>query len=344
MSGKCGFCNANTSDKRSKYVLCCFCGENFHLKCSKISQQFFDLVKKEGALWSCETCKSKKSSESIDAEFSTQAKSKKSVTLNSRKSSMIPIPCDSSRKTAQVDDLISDLKLLKIELKNEIENVKKLEIERHLKFYSEKLDDGLAKIKINEDMSTEIFNLKLNNEVLSKEVEILKGIVNVIDQERIENNIEIRGIPVINECSDFEVLKAVAQEINVDIREDDIKDIYRTRKTKETDDRQSTIIVKFNHFGKKQQFKQSAKFLKTDKKDFKKLNQKLKVFVNDHLTTFNKALLYEAKQFAKLNNYKYVWVKNNMIFIKISHNAIPIHVKSFKDVKAKPILLQNLFN
>lgn len=56
------------------------------------------------------------------------------------------------------------------------------------------------------------------------------------------------------------------------------------------------------------------------------------IYINEMLCSANKKLLFDTKIFAKNNNFKYVWVRDGMIFIRKSDNQKYFVIKDFTDL------------
>ena len=66
-----------------------------------------------------------------------------------------------------------------------------------------------------------------------------------------------------------------------------------------------------------------------------KINRAFKdnpVFVNEHLTVRNKTLLQETKSFAKMKNFKFVWVNDNRILMRKTENSKILRIRDQTDL------------
>lgn len=45
------------------------------------------------------------------------------------------------------------------------------------------------------------------------------------------------------------------------------------------------------------------------------------LFINEHLTSSNKILLNKAKEVAKIRNYRYIWVKEGVVYARKEDRA-----------------------
>lgn len=340
MSSTCETCHCNLNEKRSKYLKCIACNLLFHFKCSGIDDQCYNQVKNGVVFWKCDPCK-KINDLKVTNDPIQKQKSKKD--LRPRKSSLIPVPIEINKKNEH-DVLVNELKTLKMELVAEIKKVREMEIEKHLTYFSEKFDENLSNMKNNEVMSIDIQKLKCENESLCKEVDILRSLLNDVLQKNNENNIDIRGIPAIKDFDEKEIFCSIAKEISCPIQKESVVAIYRSGIDDVKSRKQSSIIVKFKSFEDKQKFQNSAKSFKSSNKKIGINNTNYTLFVNDHLTPMNKILLYETKQYAKIQNYQFTWVKNSNIYLKKDTNSVPVCIKRFKDISAYPVPFHKLFN
>jgi hypothetical protein len=57
-----------------------------------------------------------------------------------------------------------------------------------------------------------------------------------------------------------------------------------------------------------------------------------KVFINQQLTWYKRRLLYNCKEFAKYNCYKFAWACYSTIFLKKDENSLPLKIESDFDL------------
>lgn len=57
-----------------------------------------------------------------------------------------------------------------------------------------------------------------------------------------------------------------------------------------------------------------------------------RVFVNEHLTVFNKTLLMKSKALAREKTFRFVWVKHGKIFVRKNDTSASFIVKTEKDL------------
>lgn len=57
-----------------------------------------------------------------------------------------------------------------------------------------------------------------------------------------------------------------------------------------------------------------------------------RLFINEHLTSYTKKLLKNAKDTAKTKFFKYVWVREGCVYIRKDDTARVIRISSLDDV------------
>lgn len=59
------------------------------------------------------------------------------------------------------------------------------------------------------------------------------------------------------------------------------------------------------------------------------------IFINEHLSYGTKLILKQAKDMAKQNGFKYVWVRDGRVLVRKSDRSSVISISSDDDVKTK---------
>jgi hypothetical protein len=57
-----------------------------------------------------------------------------------------------------------------------------------------------------------------------------------------------------------------------------------------------------------------------------------KIFINQKLTSCQKTLLYNTKEFAKQYNFKFTWIHRSQILLKKDETSKPIYIRSVEDL------------
>lgn len=58
-----------------------------------------------------------------------------------------------------------------------------------------------------------------------------------------------------------------------------------------------------------------------------------RIFINDSLTSYNRALFKEASKLKSSHHYKYLWIRNSSILMRKSDGKPVIRIDSFEDLQ-----------
>lgn len=156
-------------------------------------------------------------------------------------------------------------------------------------------------------------------------------------------NIEIIGIPETKSEDCQAIVKAVAAVAGIQSEDGDIQTAHRVPSKKGT---HRPIIACLATRALKTSWIQKLRKIKNlSAKDVHSSFPQSRVYVNEHLSSYFKSLLYETKNYAKENGYKYVWVSDQKILMRKDAGLKSIRIKNAGDLKCilptEPILTAN---
>ncbi|XP_059045767.1 uncharacterized protein LOC131841464 [Achroia grisella] len=255
--------------------------------------------------------------------------------------------------------IIKDLNNLKeqtLELKTEVNNIRKdysdiktsymkldrrqnethkeiATIQKALQFTCEQQDECTKKfekmsntIKSVDCFEEEINNLKLQNRQLI-------STINTNEQRNRQLNIEIVGVPEFtNENIKDSVIKIV-NRLGMDIQASDVLQVNRITPKIKLQGRSRVIVAKLNSKLLKDNIISRARKTRLTTKDIDLPGEQKHIFINEHLTPYNKQLLKKSKDLAKVKKYQFVWIKNGSIFIRKDDTAHAIQIFTEEDLK-----------
>lgn len=221
--------------------------------------------------------------------------------------------------------LVSDVS----ELKTQLLSVQTMntEMDRSMNYINEKHEDIIGKVVTLEKQITQ------NDECMCQ---IQKQIQDLQYQTR-QATIEIRNIPV-KETENTEDLiatvKNVGKALNRNIDTLGLRDIYRLPGKPGLC---RPIVAEFRCVNTRNDFLSAARKFNKERSLHDKLNtqsigiegDKKPVYVDEHLPSTVKKLLYETRQFAKVNNYS-SWYSNGRILLRKDPAEKPLVIKSEK--------------
>lgn len=154
-------------------------------------------------------------------------------------------------------------------------------------------------------------------EARTKEVALLSGSIEKVETKAEElahqsatDFLDIQGIPEdVLSAPDTGVL-SLATEIGCDLSSSDFDCSVDYKNSK------PTIEVKFKSREKRRNFLLAGKRFNREKKRAVFGSTSCKIFVNEHLTSDQKKLLYNTKLFARENNYNFAWFCNGVVHLK----------------------------
>lgn len=194
-------------------------------------------------------------------------------------------------------------------------------------------------------LTNNILHLESERESMLSEVAELKSILQSVRAENIRNeqwvrrsNLQINGVPQREGENLFQVIRNLANKtgfaLNIDA---DIDFVTRIAIKNGSDSKKpKPIIVKFQARYKKDEFLSAVrkfKNLKAGDLGFSGAPASERIYVNDHLSTYNRSLLQKAKTTAREKNYAYCWVRNCTIMVRRSDKSPVIHITSEENLK-----------
>lgn len=171
-----------------------------------------------------------------------------------------------------------------------------------------KLDTLAIKVKKleikDEQREVEIQEIQEENKQLRKKIENL-------EQYSRRSNLIISGVPLKKEEKIKEIIKKLAEKWDIDLHDYDIMAAHRLRTKTNIPD----IIVKVNNRDLIGQFIQKSKRKQITSENIN-LDVALPIYCSEHLTPYNKSLLYWAKKLKREGLVKFVWVKDGVVMVR----------------------------
>lgn len=265
------------------------------------------------AAWRCPECKNTLSSPVQNKGILSNPK----TSLESLQDQLLQI----SIKLAPLTQLVEDVK----SIKSEITNLQSSVSMAHdlIANFTAAITSLEQRVKSVEETAEAIPHLQAKLNSITEELREK-------DQWARTNNIEVKGIPLKQKENLYEIIFKISTVIEHPINKDDIN--YIARIPSHYGKKEKSIVVSFHSRYKKEDFvaaSRKSKNLTLSKLGFSGSNN---VFVNDHLTAFNKALLNKTKLAAKEANFEYVWVKHCKILVRKNSTSQILSVKTEKDL------------
>lgn len=304
------------------YVICkAGCKGYYHFECTNVKESTYKkMTQKDKKEWKCTTCRA-------------TAKQHEAQNKNRKNSSADIAPGGSQGiKELNINDELIDERSLLIQLNNNVVKLTKnfnditeemKELKESVQFQSVKYDEILEEIR-------GLKELKANQVKFEDKLIKLEDRVNELEQYSRSRNLEIKGV---QECAN-ENLKQVIVNIGNKIGvgqtvESDIDIVHRVGNMNNKTPKD--IIVQFKSRVCRNTFliKRKERILS---KDVTRGLEDSIVYINEHLTPYNKQLFWQTKIKSKEKDYKYVWSKDGKIFTRKRENERAFRIRNEDDL------------
>ncbi|XP_077989357.1 uncharacterized protein LOC144443689 [Glandiceps talaboti] len=152
------------------------------------------------------------------------------------------------------------------------------------------------------------------------------------DQYSRRENIEIHGIPEIQDERTDDITLAVLQPIYPGITINDIQVTHRIGKQQQDRRRHRPIIVRFVNRRIRDKVYKDRKRMKhttTDKLGYETKNN---IYINENLTSRKRNLMKKANDRRKTLNYKFLWTQNGNIYTRKDQSSMSVVIRNEADL------------
>lgn len=168
-----------------------------------------------------------------------------------------------------------------------------------------------SKIK---DLSNENLYLKTQLKNINCEFDRYK-------QQALNSNLEIAGVPVTENESPVRIAETIFSHLGIQ-NETVIKHAYRKKTYKTRAGLPPTIIVHIENKGIRDQILKRKRQQTLDTSILDNSSSKRLLYINEHLTDFNKYIFKRAKDLRRCGIIVGSWVRNGYIIIKEKENSV----------------------
>ncbi len=159
-------------------------------------------------------------------------------------------------------------------------------------------------------------NSKLSDDIrtIFNDMDYTMGKVQQLEQKTLSNNIEISGVPAMENEDLTEVLHRLFEHADYQFSDATIKDAYRKKPNKKSG-LPGVVIATFDCLANKTCFMKKIKG-KQLTSEFISSSHCRPIYINDHLSRVNKYLFYLARCMRRKGDIKYVWIDNGKVLVK----------------------------
>lgn len=174
--------------------------------------------------------------------------------------------------------------------------------------FGQQLKDLVSSIT---ELKIENKQIKEENLMLKKEVSNLSHRVNILEQSSLDCHFEIAGVPECKNEICINTVQKITAKLGINVP---LNDVFRI--PSKVLDKPRKISACCNSVQDKRKILELAKKEKLVAKDIDFNWKDTALYFNEQMTTTYRKLFFKAKTVAKEKKYKYVWFKNNRIFVK----------------------------
>ena len=190
---------------------------------------------------------------------------------------------------------------------NEETKISQIKVTESLDALSKKIDELETEIK-NKDEKIQLLENRV--EILEEEKESQGKEIDDLEQYSRRNCLLLHGVVKTNaECTDDIIIKTCAEELGIDVKQEDLDRSHRLGKVKRNDNKPRPIIVKFARYAVRNKVFSNKKKLKGKK-----------LLITESLTVYRMKLLDEARQKYGVRN---VWTYDGRVMYK-ENNEISV--------------------
>ncbi|XP_063634809.1 uncharacterized protein LOC134805431 [Cydia splendana] len=233
-------------------------------------------------------------------------------------------------------DVKADLNSLRLdyaEIKNSLEttNTKQNELSQTLSevrtsldFFSDRQDKLEKRVESAEKyIDTQKKGAHSFLDVKKSVIELQLQLNDYQQRERI-NNLEITGLPEHAAENLMDIMIAIAKISGVTLSKDDIEHVNRVKPRQTVEGRPRAVIAKL---------KKRSKNRGITTEDIELPGGRKPIYINEHLTPVNKALLKKTRDAAADKHYEFVWTKNCQILARKNQGAPALHLRTEEDLR-----------
>lgn len=334
-SVKCLECSSDVTEMQTLFK-CDVCSNNFHPRCVGIHGQHLTRALNNPD-WICKQCKP---NTPVSTTVGEELKRKTTPPLNpntTAKKQNIQYYSDTQTTSAynqdQLNQMFQFMQNSHTEIMAKVNNVISTvgEVKDNQLHLSHQIDTINNKIQsLTKDqlqVRKDINHLYGKNSQHVEKISKLEAEVDALNQQSIQNNVIIAGLPV--DANHIHILSNIMSKIEANCTINDIQDteIIKSKMQLSSGNNANLLLVKFKTIDSKNEFmnkKYKKRSLLCSEIGLNTSSDK-QIFVRDHLTPFRLSIFKYAREFKEKHNYQFVWLKNSIIYLRKTETS-QVHI------------------
>lgn len=149
-----------------------------------------------------------------------------------------------------------------------------------------------------------------------------REVIERMEHERRARSVELFGVPYAAGENLMEVIPRLSAKLKLKTVPDNIDLIYRIKTSKR-------VVIRFVQKHRRDEFMSEYKKTEINLQDLG-FKDNSRVYINEVLSKGQYELLFKARNFKKANNFKYIWTKNQKIYLRKAQDSEAVEVTSEK--------------
>lgn len=330
---KCGACNLDIQNEQDAILCTGACKRNYHYYCGGFGEKTFRMTRDRISKWKCIKCDDQPTVAKQNSPLSTNLLIEENTVLSPESTiEKVPQPIQKSPSNLlnlNSHEVISENQDLKAFITEQF-NAYTKNLEYHNDIVKE-LTTSINQLKQEvQDLKQQNADVKTENKVLKDEIVNLKSEMLELQQYSRRTNLEISGLPEVENEDISEVVSTVLASLQVDNFKN-IEALHRVPTSRK--DRHKSIIVQFNTKSERDRCIAAAKKKHLLASDVNSRFNTSPIFINEHLAPGMKKLLFLCKSYKKDNNMKFCWVRDGKIFLRKEETSRVIRIRHENDLQ-----------
>lgn len=316
----------NSLNKKSPGLQCNKCRIFLHAngRCSDATKTLVSAITNmPGSRWECVNCRSEDGTPPSSAiRVSPPPDRRLSVAGNAEGDvTVAPEDLGASRLLFSVKNEVAAMR-------NDIK-----ELRNTVTFCSDKITDFERRISKLHEVVKLANQVKMENDILKKEVTGLQSRLDNVEQNLRLNNVEITDIPEKKNENLIEIVRKVGEFVGVVVEPSAISSVSRV--PTKIINKPKNIVATFISKAKRDEMLSAVKVKRNqlERKDGFRLDElSNRFYVNEHLTIRNKIVFKAARVMAREKGFKFVWTQNGNVLMRKNDTSRILHIQSEADL------------
>jgi hypothetical protein len=165
------------------------------------------------------------------------------------------------------------------------------------------------------------------NNLLKTHINQLENKIEILERRQIANDIIIDGVPerISENCT--QLIQQIGKELNLKINESMINDCHRIGFNKNNESPRK-ILVSFTNHQDKVNILKARQIVRNFSTKCMGIQPDVPIYIRENLTSKGNKLFKEARELRKQLNFKFVWTKNGLVFLRKNETEKIIRVVS----------------